>query len=347
MTTLNTEQKQLLFDYCLGLTSRQQSAKAKALVSSNQAAAEIHSRLKATLAPLDSLEPASCPDDLAERTVLRLNNLANLSQDKLHQLLDSEQTREVTLKKWQWASFARRLATAAVFIIAASVFLPALGYLRYHSRLQQCQMQQGSFFQGLTNYVSDHAGQHPTVATTAGAPWWKVGYQGTENHSNTRKIYLLVQGNYVKLSSFVCPGSKRGRIVRATPSQIQAYKDFPDRSCVTYSFRINCRLTGTGQLVCQKVVMADRNPLFEDLPKDFSEAFKLQIDGKSSTRNSRNHSYFGNRRGQNILLDDGHVEFLRTRHFDASKDDIFTVQGTNVYQGSEVPFCENDFFLAP
>ena len=347
MITLNSKQKQLLFGYCIGLTSQEQRAEAEALISSNQAAAEIHSRLKATLAPLDSLEPASCPDDLAERTVLRLNDLANSSQDKLHQLLDSEQTREVTLKKWQWASFARRLATAAVFIIAASVFLPALGYLRYHSRLQQCQMQQGSFFQGLTDYVSDHAGQHPTVTTTAGAPWWKVGYQGTENHSNTRKIYLLVQGNYIKLSSFVCPGSKRGRIVQLAPSQIQAYKDFPDRSGVTYSFRINCRLTGNGQLVCQKVVMADCNPLFEDLPKNFSEAFRLQIDGKSSTLNSSNHSYFGSRRGQNILLRDGHVEFLRTRHFDVTKDDIFTVQGTNVYQGFEVPFCENDFFLAP
>ncbi len=347
MTTLNTEQKQLLFDYCLGLTSRQQSAEAEALVSANQAAAEIHSRLKATLAPLDSLEPEPCPDDLAEHTILRLNDLANSSQDKLYQLLDSEQTREVAVRKWSCTSFAGRLATAAVFIIAASVLLPALGYLRYNSRLQRCQMQQGGFFQGLSNYVSNNDGQQPTVATAAGSPWWKVGYQGTENHSNTRKIYLLVQGNYVKLSSFVCPGSKRGRIVQVTPSQIQAYKDFPDRSGVTYSFRINCRLMGNGQLLCQKVVMADRNPLFEDLPKDFSEAFKLQIDGKSLTLNSSNHSYFGNRRGQNILLGDGHVEFLRTRHFDVAKDDIFTVQGTDVYQGSEVPFCENDFFLAP
>jgi hypothetical protein len=347
MITLNSEQKQLLFDYCLGLTSQEQSSEAEALISSNQAAVEIHSKLQATLAPLDSLEPEPCPDFLAEHTILRLNDLASSNQDRLHQLLANERTQEAVLEKWRWGSFGRRLATAAVLIIAASVFLPALGYLRYHSRLQQCQMQQSSFFRGLSSFISEHADQRPTVATAAGAPWWKVGYQGSENHSNTRKIYLLVQGNYVKLSSFVCPGSKRGRIVQATPSQIQAYKDFPDRSGVTYSFRINCRLMGNGQLGCQKVVMADCNPLFEDLPKDFSEAFKLQIDGKSRTLNSNNHSYFGNRRGQNILLGDGHVEFLHTRHFGVSKDDIFTVHGTDVYQGFEVPFCENDFFLAP
>ena len=104
---------------------------------------------------------------------------------------------------------------------------------------------------------------------------------------------------------------------------------------------------GNGQLLCQKVVMADCNPLFEDLPKDFSKQFERQIDRKSSTLNSSNHSYFGNRRGQNVLSGDGHVEFLRTRHVDVSKDDIFTVQDTDVYQGCEVPSCETDSFLAP
>ena len=171
MITLNNKQKQLLFDYCIGLTSQEQSAEAKALISSNQAAVEIHSKLKAILAPLDSIEPEPCPDDLAERIVLRLNDLSNSSQDRLHQLLANEQMREVIVKKWRWASFARRLATAAVFVIAASVLLPTLGYLRYYSRLQRCQMQQGSFFQGLSNFVSDHDGQGPTVATTVGAPW--------------------------------------------------------------------------------------------------------------------------------------------------------------------------------
>jgi hypothetical protein len=57
MITLNNKQKQLLFDYCIGLTSQEQSAEAKALISSNQAAVEIHSKLKAILAPLDSIEP--------------------------------------------------------------------------------------------------------------------------------------------------------------------------------------------------------------------------------------------------------------------------------------------------
>jgi hypothetical protein len=347
MIELKREQKQLLFDQCIGLTSPAQGAEAQALISSNEEAADIHARLKATLAPLDSLEPEPCPDDLAERTLLRLKALADSSRNRLHHLLAIEEAPELSLKRWDWASFTRRFAAAAVFIFVASIFLPALGYLRHHSRVQQCQTQQSRFFRGLSDFMSDHGGLGPTVAATAGAPWWKVGHTGAENHSNTRKTYLLVQGDYVKPSSFVCPGSKRGRVMRAEPSEMRAYQDFPDRNCVTYSFQINCGQMGNGQLLCQKVVMADSNPLFEDLPQDLSGGFKLQIDARSLTLNSSNHSYFGKRSGQNVLHGDGHVAFLRTRYVDGSKDDIFTLQGIDVYQGLEVPSCETDVFLAP
>jgi hypothetical protein len=347
MIPLTSEQKQLLFDHCVGLTSEEQTAEAEALVSSSEEAAEIHSKLKAALSPLNSLESESCPDDLAERTVWRLNSLANSGQDRLQQLLAGEQKREVTAGSWRWVGLGRRLATAAVFMIVGSVLLTTLKYVRYNSRRQGCQTQQASFFQGLSNYISDHDGQRPAVATTVGEPWWKVGYQGSENHSNTRNIYLLVKDDYVKLSDFVCPGSKRGRPPQITPAQIRNYKDFPDRRSVTYSFQIFCRKMGNGKLLCRKVVMADWNPLFEGLPEDFSKPFRLQLDRKLLTLNSSNHSYFGNRRGQNVLCGDGHVEFLRTRYIGVSRDDIFTLQDTDVYEGCEVPSCETDSFVAP
>ncbi len=85
MSPLKDRQKQLLFDYCIGLTSEEQTAEAQALISGNDEAAEIHSKLKAALAPLDTIQPEPCPDDLAERTILRLNNLARSSQLRLQQ----------------------------------------------------------------------------------------------------------------------------------------------------------------------------------------------------------------------------------------------------------------------
>ena len=341
MIRLTSEQKQLLFDYCIGLTSQEQTAEAEALIASNPEAADIHAKLKATLVPLDQLESASCPDALVDRTVWRLNSAAHSSQERLRQLLATEQSRDAAFKTRAWVGMVKRLATAAVFLIVASVVFNALSYLRYNSRLQRCQVQMAGVFRGLSNYIGDHDGQAPAVAAAVGDPWWEVGNQGDENHSNTRNIYLLVRGGYVGAGDFVCPGCPRAGSAPMTPAELRACRDFPSRNSVTYSFQISCRKTGDGKLLCRKVVMADWNPLFEELPKDFSKPLQLQLTKEMLSRNSVNHK----RRGQSVLFGDGRVEFLRTRLI--GTDDIFTLQDTDVYRGCELPSCETDFFLAP
>jgi len=90
MNSLNNEQKELLFDYCIGLTSQKETDEAEALISSNQEAAEIQQKLIAALEPLGSLEPESCPDELVENTILRVQNLAESSQQQLRELLATE-----------------------------------------------------------------------------------------------------------------------------------------------------------------------------------------------------------------------------------------------------------------
>jgi hypothetical protein len=345
MIPLNSDQKQLIFDYCLGLTSPEQTAEAKALITFNEQAEVIHTKLIETLKPLNSIEPESCPDSLVEHTVWRLNNFANSSQERLQELLASEQNRKFTPKDWLKTGFGRRLATAAVLMIVGSLLLTTFkavsGYARYHSFQHQCQMQQSSIFQGLHNYISDHDGQPPSVATSAGGFWWKVGHQGDENHSNTRHVYILVKEGYVKPDQFVCPACECGEKLDMNQSQLSKFKDFPSRRYVTYSFQISCQRTSNGKLLYRNVIMADWNPLFEGLPEDFSKPFIVRLNKKLLSLNSINH----NRRGQNVLFGDGRVEFLNTRLI--GTDDIFTLQDTDVYQGCEAPSCETDFFLAP
>jgi len=343
MSPLNNEQKQLLFDYCIGLTSQKETAEAEALISTNKEAAEIHSSLKAAIAPLDSLEPEPCPNKLVEHTILRVNNLADSGRRQLQQLLAGEQTRNVITKSQLWWNLGKIAVAAAVFMLIVGVLVPTLGVARQRYQRQRCQMQMSGIFQGLSNYISDHDGQSPAVATTAGAMWWKVGDKGDENQSNTRNIYLLPKGGYVELSNFVCTGYKGEKPLQLDDSQIKRLKDFLNRSYVTYSFQVRCHRTRSGRLLCRKVLMADLNPLFEQLPEDFSRGLQLQLNRKLLTLNSINH----NRRGQNVMFGDGHVMFLKTRFIGIAKDDIFTLQDTDEYQGCEVPSCETDFFLAP
>jgi len=342
MNPLNDDQKQLIFDYCIGLTSEEHTAEAEALISSNRQAAEIHSRLKATLIPLDSIEAQVCPDDLVENTISFVSEHINSGQLQLEQLLEAEQTKKAPIKIGFWRNLTEMATVAASIMLIVGVLVPSLGFARQKYWQKKCGMQLGSFFQGLRNYTDDHDGRQPSVATTAGAPWWKVGYQGTENQSNTRRIYLLVLDKYVKPEIFVCPGNKSGKNVKIEPSLLRTYKDFPDRQCVTFSFQISCGKTQGGKLLCRKAIMADWNPIFEELP-NFDSTFRVHLDKKSLTVNSSNH----NRRGQNVLFGDGRVEFLKTRFTGIAQDDIFTLQDTDVYQGDEVPSCETDFFLAP
>ena len=343
MTRLSNQQKQLLFDYCIGLTSGEQTAEAERLISSNDEAAGIHSKLKATFAPLDSLRLETCPDDLAESTVLRLNNLARSSQLRLEQLLEAEESRTAATKSRSWWNLGRTVAAAAAIVFVAGVLIAPLNFARQKSWRHQCQMQLARIFDGISQYSSDHDGTLPAVATSVGDPWWKVGYPGKENCSNTRHIWLLVKGKYVKPSDFICPGSRQTRAIRLGTSEVNNYNDFPGRGYVTYSFRISGNKGDKKSLAGRKILIADLNPLFEKLPNDYSRQFLLKLNKDLLAINSINH----NRRGQNVLFGDGRIRFKKTRRIGISEDDIFTLQDTDVYQGVEVPSCESDAFLAP
>ena len=343
MTLLSNQQKQLLFDYCVGLTSEEEATEVRQLISSNEEAAEIHSKLKATLAPLDSLESESCPDDLVEGTIWRLNNFARSSQLRLQQLLAGEQARTVKAKSRLWRNLGEMVAAAAVIVFVAGVLIAPLKFARQKSWQHYCQMQLRRMWQGINHYSSDHDGSLPAVATATGAPWWKVGYQGKENHSNTRHIWLLAKGEYVNPADFVCPAASQGRVTQFDLSQAKNYNDFPARRYVTYSFRIMCDRSKKGGLLGRKVLIADLNPLFERLPQNYSSSFKLRLNKELLTLNSANH----NRRGQNVLFCDGGVKFVKIRRIGIAEDDIFTLQNTDIYEGIEVPSRETDAFLAP
>lgn len=343
MTLLNERQKQLVFDYCIGLTSENQSIEAEKLIAQSQHAASLHSKLKASFAPLDLVEEHTCPDELAERTIFRLNNAARSSRLQLEQLLAAEQAKTGPATKRLWWNLTEIIAAAAVILFVSGVIIAPLKRARHNCWQQSCKNQLSRIAQGLANYRADHDNTMPTIAASTGQPWWKVGYQGKENHSNTRNMWLLAKNGYVDLDDFVCPGKRQGRAIQFDQAKAAEYNDFPARRYITYSFRIRPSKAQPANPHNTKVLIADLNPLFEKLPKNFTNSFKLKIDGQLINLNSGNH----NRQGQNILLSDSSVKFITTRCFDIANDDIFTLQNTSLYKGTETPLTETDAFLAP
>jgi hypothetical protein len=343
MTNLSQDDKELIFDYSVGICSTQQSELAQKLISSNPQAAELYELIKNGLSPLDSWQVSDCPDELVESTVARLKDASQQGYAQLERLLAHEEARSSGPRQAVWVNLGRRLAMAAAFMIVGSIVISGLNYARYKSWQLQCQAQLAGIGQGISSYSEDYAGNMPAVVMQAGTPWWKVGYQGQENQSNTRGVWLLVKTNYVNADKFVCPGAKSKSLEPISFEQARLMNDFPDRRYVPYSLRLICTKPAQISMFGRRVIMSDLNPLFENLPDDFNKPLNIPLTDKLLRLNSINHR----RKGQNVLFCDGGVVFNKTRRVSATNDDIFTLQDRSVYEGVEVPTCEADDFLAP
>jgi hypothetical protein len=348
MTSLSDHQKQLLFDYSLGLASEREAAEAEKLLSRSEEALELHRTFQQTLAPLDTMEWDPCPDELTERLFQRLREAARQGAEskRLEELLAAERSGPRTIKIPLWRNWSEVLAAAAAVVLFVGVLFPSVGFMHRRYTQMQCGTQLGNIYEGFRNYVSDHDGLLPAVWITPGTSWWKVGYQGRENYSNTRGPWLLVKYGYVQPDRFLCSGRYERHKVSYEGFKVQNLNDFPSRIYIHYSMRIACPTSQDRDLTQKGVLMADRNPLSEELPSDVSEACKLQLVDRLMRANSANHRG----RGQNILLYDGSVEFKKERHTSISEDDIYILRdmccGTEV-TGCELPSSSADFFLAP
>lgn len=77
---LSKDQKQLIFDYSIGLTSQDQTAEVQTLIAANEEAAEIHRRLEALKALFEGVKSEPCPDELAERVIQKAAELRRAEQ---------------------------------------------------------------------------------------------------------------------------------------------------------------------------------------------------------------------------------------------------------------------------
>ena len=348
MTQLNDQQRQLLLDHSLGMTSERETDEAQRLLATNAEAAQLGEIFRSALSPLESVPPEPCPEELAERTVLRLKQQAqaDAGSGKLQQLLEAELSEPRRIRVPLWRNWSEVVVAAAAVALFVSLILPALGLTRQKYWQMRCGSQLAGIYNGLAGYVSDHDGMLPAVTLTPGGPWWKIGNPGQEDVSNTRRGWLLVRQRYVQPGRFICSARRVTRQPDLSALQIEQYNDFPNRRYIHFSIRISCPDARERCAEVRRVIMADLNPLSEMLPEDHSSTVNIELSEILLTSNSRNH----NSRGQNVLYSDGTVEWTKRRTQRGSDDDFYTVQAMSCGQfvrGCEVPDCEKDTFLAP
>ena len=350
MRSLDPEAKKIILDFYFRCGPDEDIDRACTLIAEDSRAAELYSKLETSLKQLDAIKYEPCPDNLADLTIARLKVAA--SQKGLENLLEQEQRKgqqaEIgtpTTSRSFWRVM-EVMAAAAVVLLVFTVYQPVCTRMRHNSWQKRCSAGLGRMGAGMGRYANDNDGRLPYVARSAGAPWWKVGEQGRENHSNTRYLWLVVKEGYVDSKDCVCAGRKSAYPIQLDKAQLRRLNDFPNRHALSYSFMFMCEKAAHGKLSDKKIVLADVNPVFEDIfdtsgrPKK-SEFDMLCLNEPLKMMLSKNH----NERGQNVLLGSGSVVFTKSRLFFG--DDIYTVRGAEVYRGIESPCDELDTFLIP
>ena len=345
MKSLQRNERELIFDYFLGLADDARIKETQELLKIKQRSGRILRKVKLLSQALEYYSVETCPQHLTESTIGRLNMAAQTSHGNLEHLLKKEQSKSslVTTHRSFWANFAEVAAVAAMIFIVAGISFPTLQAARQNYWKTKCSAQLSSLSTGIGKYAAEHNQALPSVTTAAGSPWWKVGYQGSENHSNTRHLWPLVQGKYTEPDAFVCPARIQGKALKFDRTQVPKLSDFPGRKYVTYSFRILSDKNSNLLIHGNKALIADVNPVFENLPQNFGNELDVQLGKNLQEANSTNHRGCG----QNVLFSDGHVSFAKSRQVGMAEDDIFTVQRQMRYRGNETPASETDDFLAP
>lgn len=355
MNTLSPDQKDIILNFYFRCGTEDEILRGRDLIASDSRAAEMYSKLEESLQQLDHVKYEPCPDNLADLTIARLKQAAEMKQqNRLGELLEAEQFKTPTLKIGRrdngfWRNFGEVAAIAATIIMAFAIGFPTLSNARQRAWQQQCAAGLANVGAGLARYANDHFGALPEVKTQSGQPWWKVGYDGQDNQSNTRHYWLLVKNGYAESKNFICPARKDARELRAGAAEIARMCDFPSRDHVSYSFMLMCDPLKTRQRMGKvTILMADMNPVFESVFSRNQPAAmtqdkfdKISLNDQMLSMMSRNHRG----RGQTVLLTGGSADFKQNRVL--LDDDIYTMKNTSAYFGTERPCDENDFFLVP
>jgi len=339
MYPIDREQRELIFDYCMGLSGPSEAARAEALIAQDAHAAELQATIQTALAPLSYLPAEYCPPDLADRTLGRLRQQSGRGAGR--------SGRSPTVLRLGWPNLSNAagvLVTAACIVLIVSVLARSFGVVRQRYYQQRCAAHLGGIYRAASLYSSDHDGALPMVAHAAGAPWHAIGSEDAGGCPNTRNPFLLLKLGYTdQPSDFLCCGQTGHDAPPLQHDDFVVRSDFPSRDYITYSYRL--MPSGPVKLVVlgRGPLMADMNPHFERLTDGATQALTRQLDEQTLRANSPNHGG----RGQNILFGDGHVRYSHTRFVGDAEDDIYTMTDGGIGGGRRRPSGLGDAMLAP
>ncbi|HUT58960.1 MAG TPA: hypothetical protein VNA25_14020 [Phycisphaerae bacterium] len=325
MTTSRNEDEQLLIDFLLGRCDPSQAEAVAARLQKDQGFRQLRDDIQNTLAAMRLLPEVEPPEDLAARTLRKVESVRKA---------DAYVTTQETTRPWAASTFSLRevAAVAAAVVLLGVVFLPSLRKAHQRSLRGQCASNMGQIGTAVSSYASEN---HEYLPIATDRPYrWLPGDGKTV--SNSAAMFKLIRHAQASPVVFQCPATGR-----ASFAVHEGMVDFPAGEFISYSYQHS--LSPAGPLRRDRLspdeqqkmaILADNSPVFED------GRFRRDRVGAAA---SDNHG--GD--GQNVLYLDCSVSWAEGPAVGVGGNNIFLVDGVFDYRGDEQPASRTDTFLLP
>lgn len=258
------------------------------------------------------------------------------------------------------------LVVLGIILLVVTIVLAWTSRLRRDSSSYPCSSRLRQIGQALLLYSNENRGAYPRTAYAPGpqvVPTWGTGSAAKDPFGPGRPgpndvsaaLYLLLRTQEITPEVFVCPQSKakpwnfggRGKTAgdwsnwydtgkHLSYSFHNPYQDDGARAVIVRQLRYQ----STHPAAAELAVAADLNPGVVPGAVNLLTVTTTSSATDMQTANSPNHE--GD--GQNVLYDDGHVEFQQNPFVGVNRDNIYLTRDGKVMSS---PRDENDSILLP
>ena len=326
MTEKRTEDQEILIDYLLGQCDSEAVEAIKARLEADQAFRAQRDNIANALAALGAMPQCEAPGDLAERTMRHIH-----AARRTEALLARQQvTRRLSLPTFSMRELG---AVAAAVVLMGAILIPWLNQAQRTRQIYQCGSNLGQIGSAVVAYANDNDDYlpRPRYQHTRWLP-----AKGETSASSSAGLFKLISSGYESPTVFLCPAvGGESFVVRS------GMVDFPGQDNVSYSYQHNLGPKGLRRsdpaltaVQSRMAILADSTPVFVN-----GQFRQDQVDSPVSD----NHD----RRGQNVLFLDMHVDFATDSRAGVGGDQIYLIEGVRTYRGDESPVRPTDTFLLP